>query len=114
MVTACCTRVRPQPELVPRARDASFDFSPECEFHHTGYEAFVVKSSGSSLLAPAAHTVNFSICAEPESGAVFRLSVGPLRTGDWLLAPRRCAARPSSDISSLGFSAVNVDLENGP
>jgi hypothetical protein len=31
-------------------------FFAECEFHHIGREAFVVKSSGSSLLAPAAHT----------------------------------------------------------
>ena len=40
----------------PRRVTHHLIFPPECEFHHTGYEAFVVKSSGSSLLAPAAHT----------------------------------------------------------
>jgi hypothetical protein len=56
---------------LPGAPTDHFDFfPPECEFHHTGYEAFVVKSSGSSLLAPAAHT-------HPGRGILSPL--GPLR-----------------------------------
>jgi hypothetical protein len=41
-------------------------FLPECEFHHTRYVAFVVRSPGSSLLAPAVHT-------HPGRGILFAL-----------------------------------------